>query len=115
MSSWRREQHERLRQVLKPGCLVGVLGWDGTDIDPGIFLGWMAPEWLNQLLEQPDLDSWDPGPLSSEDPALTLDREIQAASDDASDLEVLVLIGGQRTVVAAEDVIYPMPTDQDVA
>ena len=44
MSSWWREQREQLRHVLKPGCLVGVLSWDGSDINPGLFLGWMAPD-----------------------------------------------------------------------
>jgi len=111
MSSWRREQHERLRQVLKPGCLVGVLGWDGSDINPGLFLGWMAPDWLNQLLEHIDLDRWDPGTACEEDPAVALDREMRAASDDALDMEVLVLIDGQKSVVSVEDIVYPMPVE----
>jgi len=111
MSTWLREHHEQLRQVLKPGCLVGVLSWDGTDIDPGLFLGWMAPEWLNQLLEHPDLDRWDPGTACEEDPAEMLDWVIRAPPDDALDLEVLVLIDGQRSVVSVEDIVYPMPVD----
>ena len=111
MNTGLREHHEQLRQVLKPGCLVGVLSWDGSDINPGLFLGWMAPDWLNQLLEHIDLDSWDPGTACEEDPAVTLDREIQAASDDALDMEVLVLIDGQKSMVSVEDIVYPMPVE----
>ena len=40
-----------------------------------------------------------------------LDREIQAASDDALDMEVLVLIDGQKTMVSVEDIVYPMPVE----
>ena len=111
MNTGLREHHEQLRQVLKPGCLVGVLSWDGSVINPGLFLGWMAPDWLNQLLEHIDLDSWDPGTACEEDPAVTLDREIQAASDDALDMEVLVLIDGQKSMVSVEDIVYPMPME----
>jgi hypothetical protein len=111
MNTWLREHHEQLRQALKPGCLVGVLRWDGSDIDPGLFLGWMAPDWLHQLLAHPDLDRWDPGTACEEDPAVALDREMRAASDDALDMEVLVLIDGQRPVVSVEDIVYPMPVE----
>ena len=75
VSSEQRTHYERLQQqALKSGCLVGVLSWDGADVNPGIFLGWRVPEWHDQLIEHSDLDRWDFDSWSDEDPSEILDR-----------------------------------------
>lgn len=112
VSSEQRTHYERLQQqALKSGCLVGVLSWDGADVNPGIFLGWRVPEWHDQLIEHSDLDRWDFDSWSDEDPSEILDREIQAVWDAEFDLEALVLIGGQKSLASVENVIYPMPME----